>query len=104
MSEAGPLPGEAGSAVGYNTHAVERLTGVPATTFRAWERRYGMPSPRRLPGGQRVYGERDVAVVRWLREQTERGLSARLAVAQLRQSPETAEQLPLRATYPLSEL
>ena len=78
----GPAP-----AAGYNTHAVERLTGVPATTFRAWERRYGVPSPRRLPGGQRVYAERDVAVVRWLRQQTEQGLSASMAVAQLAAVP-----------------
>ena len=75
---------------GYNTHAVERLTGVPATTFRAWERRYGVPSPRRLPGGQRVYSEEDVAQVRFLRDQTERGLTASRAVAQLRHGTATA--------------
>jgi methanogenic corrinoid protein MtbC1 len=94
---------EAGPAAGYNTHAVERLTSVPATTFRAWERRYGVPSPRRLPGGQRVYAERDVAVVRWLREQTERGLSVSLAVAQLRQSPAAADPAT-RTSFPLAEL
>jgi methanogenic corrinoid protein MtbC1 len=94
----GPAP-----AAGYNTHAVERLTGVPATTFRAWERRYGVPSPRRLPGGQRVYAERDVAVVRWLRQQTEQGLSASMAVAQLRQSPASVDP-PARATFPPEEL
>jgi methanogenic corrinoid protein MtbC1 len=94
----GPQP-----AAGYNTHAVERLTGVPATTFRAWERRYGVPSPRRLPGGQRVYAERDVAVVRWLRQQTEQGLSASMAVAQLRESP-TSVDPPSRASFPPQEL
>jgi methanogenic corrinoid protein MtbC1 len=79
------------------------MTGVPATTFRAWERRYGLPSPRRLPGGRRIYGERDVAVVRWLREQTESGLSVSLAVAQLRQAPATVSA-PGRGTFPLSDL
>jgi len=91
------------SATGYNTHAVERMTGVPATTFRAWERRYGVPVPRRLPGGRRIYRERDVAVVRWLREQTESGLSVSLAVAQLRQTPAAPESAAL-ATFPLPEL
>jgi hypothetical protein len=33
----------------YNTQAVVQLTGVPAPTFRAWERRYGVPRPARLP-------------------------------------------------------
>jgi DNA-binding transcriptional MerR regulator len=90
-------------AAGYNTHAVERMTGVPATTFRAWERRYGLPKPRRLPGGRRIYDERDVAVVRWLREQTESGLSVSLAVAQLRRAPTTIGASG-RGTFPLNDL
>jgi methanogenic corrinoid protein MtbC1 len=91
------------ASAGYNTHAVERMTGVPATTFRAWERRYGVPVPRRLPGGRRIYDERDVAIVRWLREQTESGLSVSLAVAQLRQTP-AAPEATARATFPLPDL
>ena len=31
-------------------------TSVPATTIRAWERRYGVPSPTRTNGGYRLYG------------------------------------------------
>jgi MerR family transcriptional regulator, light-induced transcriptional regulator len=80
------MSGESQSAeAGFNTQAVERLTGVPADTFRAWERRYGVPSPRRLPGGRRVYSSRDVEVVRWLRQQTEAGFTVSMAVAQLQQ-------------------
>jgi methanogenic corrinoid protein MtbC1 len=102
--EAEPGPATAAAAAtGYNTHAVERMTGVPATTFRAWERRYGVPTPRRLPGGRRLYDERDVAVVRWLREQTESGLSVSLAVAQLRQTPAAPESAG-RGTFPPQEL
>jgi methanogenic corrinoid protein MtbC1 len=59
----------------YNTQAVVQLTGVPAPTFRAWERRYGVPHPARLPGGQRLYSEHDVALIRWLHDRTGEGMT-----------------------------
>jgi MerR family transcriptional regulator, light-induced transcriptional regulator len=65
----------------YNTRAVVQRTGVPADTFRAWERRYGLPSPNRSAGNQRLYSERDVAVIGWLRDQTKVGLTISQAVA-----------------------
>ena len=39
----------------FNTKAVSQETGVPADTFRAWERRYGVPRPQRTEGGHRLY-------------------------------------------------
>lgn len=68
----------------YNTAAVVRRTGVPAVTFRAWERRYDFPKPRRDPTGQRLYSERDIQAIQWLSEQTARGVSISRAVAMLR--------------------
>ena len=65
----------------YNTRAVVQRTGVPADTFRAWERRYGIPKPERTAGNQRLYSERDVSVISWLRDQTRRGLTISQAVA-----------------------
>lgn len=65
----------------YNTRAVVQKTGVPADTFRAWERRYGLPIPCRTPGNQRLYSERDIATIIWLRDQTAKGLSISQAVA-----------------------
>lgn len=59
----------------YNTQAVVQHTGVPAPTFRAWERRYGVPRPARLPGGQRLYSEQDVALIRWLHDRTAEGMT-----------------------------
>lgn len=79
---------------GFNTQAVERLTGVPADTFRAWERRYGVPSPRRLPGGRRLYSAADVDTVRWLRRQTEAGVAISLAVRQAQQDPRLTQSGP----------
>jgi len=68
----------------YNTRAVVRRTGVPADTFRAWERRYGLPQPARSPGNQRLYSDRDVAIISWLRDQTRAGLIVSQAVALFR--------------------
>ncbi len=64
----------------YNTRAVVQRTGVPADTIRAWERRYGVPEPQRTPGNQRLYSERDIAIVTWLRDQTREGLTISQAV------------------------
>ncbi len=65
----------------YNTKAVAQETGVPADTFRAWERRYGVPRPHRTEGGHRLYSERDIAVIRWLRDRTAEGMTISQAVA-----------------------
>jgi methanogenic corrinoid protein MtbC1 len=64
----------------FNTKAVARETSVPADTFRAWERRYGMPRPQRTPGGHRLYSERDIAIIRWLRDRTDEGVNISHAV------------------------
>ncbi len=79
------MPGNhASDAPMYNTAAVVQRTGVPATTIRAWERRYGYPKPRRDPGGQRLYSERDIEAVRWLTDQTTQGVAISRAIAMLR--------------------
>lgn len=64
----------------FNTKAVARETGVPADTFRAWERRYGVPRPQRTAGGHRLYSEHDMAVIRWLRDRTDEGMNISHAV------------------------
>jgi MerR family transcriptional regulator, light-induced transcriptional regulator len=83
----------------YNTRAVVQQTGVPADTFRAWERRYGLPSPKRTPGNQRLYSERDIAVIGWLRDRTKDGLTVSQAVALYRVEEEDAPS-PRRPTGP----
>jgi DNA-binding transcriptional MerR regulator len=65
----------------YNTKAVAQETGIPADTFRAWERRYGVPHPHRTDGGHRLYSERDIAIIRWLRDRTADGLTISQAIA-----------------------
>ena len=74
----------------YNTKLVVGETGVPADTFRAWERRYGLPRPQRGEGGQRLYSERDIATIRWLRDRTNEGLTISQAVALLESEAESS--------------
>lgn len=68
----------------YNIRAVERMTGVPAPTLRSWERRYGFPSPQRTLTARRLYSEDDLRLIRWVREQTDRGVAAAQAIASAR--------------------
>jgi methanogenic corrinoid protein MtbC1 len=74
----------------YNTRAVEKLTGIPADTFRAWERRHGLPSPARTAGNHRLYSRRDIAIVMSLKQLTDEGVSISRAVSivQRRLAPE----------------
>jgi DNA-binding transcriptional MerR regulator len=67
----------------YNVKAVCQRTGITAATLRAWERRYGLPTPNRTAHGYRLYSERDVAILFWLIQQTENGMSIGQAVSQL---------------------
>jgi MerR family transcriptional regulator, light-induced transcriptional regulator len=67
----------------YNIQAVAASTGVPSITLRSWERRYGVPEPKRDPKGYRLYSERDIAVTRWLRERVQEGVGISRAVNML---------------------
>jgi methanogenic corrinoid protein MtbC1 len=73
----------------FNTKAVARETGVPADTFRAWERRYGVPHPQRTDGGHRLYSDRDIAIIRWLRDRTTEGMNISQAVHLLKSAAES---------------
>lgn len=59
----------------YRINTVAEMTGVPAATLRAWERRYGLPEPRRTESSYRVYSDRDIAVVRRVRELCDQGMA-----------------------------
>lgn len=48
--------------------------------LRAWERRHGVPLPKRSASGHRLYSEEDVRAVRWIREKTDWGVGVRRAV------------------------
>lgn len=74
MSERAPsLPTVPGAT--YRIRTAAQLTGLSEQLIRAWERRYGVLSPDRTPGGYRAYTEEDIAVLRRLKELTEQGMA-----------------------------
>ena len=64
----------------YRIKTVERLTGIPAATLRAWERRYAAVVPGRTDSGHRVYAASDVERLKQLKSLIDGGLSIAEAV------------------------
>ncbi|MEO6056661.1 MAG: MerR family transcriptional regulator [Gemmatimonadales bacterium] len=48
----------------YEIHEVAELTGLAAARLRAWERRYEVVRPHRMPNGYRAYTADQVALLR----------------------------------------
>lgn len=67
----------------YGIHEVAERTGLSPELIRAWERRYGLPSPERTAGGFRRYDDDDVERLRLLRELRDRGVR----IAELTMAP-----------------
>ena len=73
----------------FNIKAVSQATGIEPVTLRAWERRYGVPDPDRSEQGYRLYSERDIAILRWLKSRVDAGLTIKRAVMMMRaQNPQ----------------
>jgi DNA-binding transcriptional MerR regulator/methylmalonyl-CoA mutase cobalamin-binding subunit len=64
----------------YNLKVVLHSTGIKPDTLRAWERRYGLPRPRRTPGGHRLYSQYDIDMIKWLMQRLEDGMRINRAV------------------------
>jgi DNA-binding transcriptional MerR regulator len=60
----------------YTVQAAARATGVSESRLRTWERRYGIPKPRRSPTGRRLYDEDDLALIRRMTALVESGIPA----------------------------
>jgi DNA-binding transcriptional MerR regulator len=94
----------------FNLKAVIQETGLKPDTLRAWERRYGLPKPKRTAGRHRLYSQYDIEILKWLVARQEEGLSISRAVALWRQleadgkNPleEPAYALPEKPTGPPS--
>lgn len=88
----------------YNIQAVASATGVPAITLRSWERRYGIPEPKRDAKGYRLYSRRDVAITSWLRERVQQGIGISRAVNMLRLLETEAPGVDHAATFNFGQL
>jgi DNA-binding transcriptional MerR regulator len=71
----------------YRIQIAAELCGVLPATLRAWERRYGVPIPRRSASAYRLYTADDVAVVRRMREMNDDGVSPAEAARSVLTSP-----------------
>jgi DNA-binding transcriptional MerR regulator len=80
----------------YRVAAVERMTHIPASTLRSWERRYGWPEPLRTPSGQRLYSDQDMAVIRFLDRRRVEGMSLSQAAGLLSSAPDAEDHDPGR--------
>lgn len=84
----------------YTVKQVAALTGVLETTLRVWERRYGVVTPTRSPGGYRLYSDADVARLRSMAALVADGVPASAAARSVTHQPDAAPA----ATQGLDEL
>jgi methanogenic corrinoid protein MtbC1 len=75
----------------FNIKAVVKHTGLNPATIRAWERRYGFPTPHRTAGGHRQYSQRDIDTLLWLLDRQEEGVSISHAIDLWRSHIENGE-------------
>jgi MerR family transcriptional regulator, light-induced transcriptional regulator len=84
----------------YNIGLVARITGVPVSTLRVWERRYDFPETTRTAGGQRLYSERELARLRWVKARLDQGMQVSQAIRALKLQDASSPPPEFAATAP----
>ncbi len=86
----------------FTAGEVEERTGVPATTLRQWERRYGLPNPQRSQSGYRLYSQNDLDVIEFFKARISEGISVSRAAQlySLEQSLPSAQRETGKAVLP----
>jgi DNA-binding transcriptional MerR regulator len=88
----------------YRIGAVSKTTGVPVSTLRIWETRYGAFSPVKTEGKQRLFEEHDVSKALLLKQLSHNGHAistiANLDLAQLRRMSNLPHNAPQRLAAP----
>ncbi|MEU6412774.1 MerR family transcriptional regulator [Microbispora sp. NPDC046933] len=88
----------AGEEPGYGIGAVSRRLGVPASTLRTWNLRYGIGPSRRSPGGHRRYDDADLRRLEEMNRLIRAGMPPADAARQaLRPRPAPGERAAPRA-------
>src|SRR5687767_3444497 len=80
-------------------HAAEPV-GVTVSTLRAWERRYGVVTPRRTEAGYRLYDEKAVHVLTSMSSLVLEGWSPRQAAEEAMRRSAAGEIRPVVASPP----
>ncbi len=93
-------------SIGLTIKVVSERTGVSVHTLRAWERRYGVPSPNRGADNRyRLYDEADISDVLFLKQQVESGVAPSQASLMLRQrQDQSARVVTAQSTQPIDSV
>jgi DNA-binding transcriptional MerR regulator len=88
----------------YRIGAVSKTTGIPVSTLRIWETRYGAFSPIKTEGQQRLFAEDDVSKALLLKQLSQNGHAistiANLELAQLRRMSNLSHNAPQSLAVP----
>ena len=60
----------------YSIGAAAKILDVPAATLRAWEERYGVITPTRSEGSQRLYSRNQIEKLKYIKSRLDAGVSA----------------------------
>jgi MerR family transcriptional regulator, light-induced transcriptional regulator len=86
----------------YTIKTVCDQTGILPVTLRAWERRHEVLNPHRGDNRYRLYSDRDIATLRWIKNRVDSGISISSAVAELRQMQKNGGLLEAAPVIPFS--
>ncbi|MDQ2689932.1 MAG: MerR family transcriptional regulator, partial [Chloroflexota bacterium] len=76
----------------YTIRQAADRAGITSELLRAWERRYGIVTPRRTPAGYRLYDDAAIARIRAMRSMVDDGWTPSAAASHLRELSD--DQLP----------
>ena len=88
----------------YTIKAVATQTGIRPVTLRAWERRHEVLTPHRSDNRYRLYSDRDIAILRWLKSRIDNGISISSAILELRKMTRNGNWPDAVPTGPSTEL
>ena len=75
----------------YTVKGAATATGVTPSRLRTWERRFGIPKPKRAATGRRLYDEDDLRVIRRMAGLVAAGVPAAQAAAAALAAAEASE-------------
>jgi DNA-binding transcriptional MerR regulator len=87
----------------YTVGRAAELTGVPSTTLRKWEQRYGVVVPQRSPGNYRLYDDEAVRRLSVMRTLVDSGWSAHEAAQHVVDGASAAESEIARPEPPFAD-